>query len=186
MVEQRVTVTAIQVENPGRKVKGWIRDVARSEAEYHGKKHIPKHFQSGAATRYGYERRSTAYVRRARRRNPSWKPLVFTGQLKAAITTNQSVRVTSTKGATLVMLGPDYKANTTLINGKPTGLRSLRIRMKKNQRFLSSQQRRILATKEEITAMTADELTAIGQHGQKTWDRIVTKNIKTARRLKLA
>lgn len=75
------------------------REGRRGLMERHHKRVIPRHFRPGAASRYGYRRRTGSYVRRARRLNPNWRPLVLTGQLRRIMTDtgNPNHRITATQ-----------------------------------------------------------------------------------------
>jgi len=46
---------------------------------------LPRHFQPGAASRYGYKRRSRETVARGRALNAAWRPLHMTGRLEREV-----------------------------------------------------------------------------------------------------
>tara|TARA_R110000824_G_scaffold362783_2_gene550764 strand:- start:4998 stop:5516 length:519 start_codon:yes stop_codon:yes gene_type:complete len=156
-MERRVTLsTNIPQEAFGRKAKRDLRDTARHGAEYHAKRHLPSHFKPGAASKYGYRPRTKSYQQFKKRLTGRGQPLVFTGRTRdeATDTANQKITATSTRGAKLTI--------RLSLRGA-----SGRLRLKKGQRFLSTQQEQQLARKAEIEAMTTDEISAIAKAEEK-------------------
>lgn len=145
-MQTQVSVSGGLPENPSRKQRVWIRAAMVKSAEYHHVHHIPKHFQGGAATKYGYRRRSPRWQGLKKSLTGATLPLIFTGTTKDEITGQREIRATSTRGATLIM------------RASLKGLSSGRFRMKKGQFALSDQQKLIRGLVEEIRAVTADEM----------------------------
>ncbi len=72
------------------------RDSMRATLDQHAQRHLPRHFARGAATRYGYLRRSSKYVRQVKKRYPQWRPLYRTGRLRTHILDAAHRTVTAT------------------------------------------------------------------------------------------
>ena len=85
-----------------RKFNEITKNGRKATLERHGKRTIPRHFRAGAESRYGYTPRSRAYVTRAKRQNPNWRPLVLTKHLMENMKTQQTVRGTRNR-ATLTL-----------------------------------------------------------------------------------
>lgn len=151
-----------------------VREAARAGAAYHHDKHIPQHFKSGAASKYGYRRRSARWQAFKRRVGASSLPLVFTGATAQEITRERKITATSTRGATLRM------------RAALPGLTSGRFRLKAGQKRLSGHQERQLARVEEIKAITADELNAIARAEEKAYIATVEAKLKTVSRRTIA
>jgi len=149
-MQQSVTMSTNIPHDAGRKAKADLRETARAGATYHATHHIKKHFQSGAATRYGYKPRSKSYQRLKQRLTGQTLPLVFTGRTRDEATdpSNQQVTATSTRGAKLRI-----RVSLSGLSGS--------LRRKAGQRFLTRQQEQQLARKAELEAFTSDEVDAI-------------------------
>ena len=165
----RVTLSTNIPLGGGRKAKKDLRDTARRGAEYHAERHIPKHFKPGAASLYGYARRTKRYQEFKRRVTGKTQPLVFTGQTQKEATDpgNRKITATSTRGAKL-----SFKISLKGISG--------RFRFKAGQRFLTEQQEQQLARKNELEAITASELDAIAKeeeqfYAQRANERTITR-----------
>lgn len=87
-----------QIERPS-----WIAVGLR-----HKRANLPKHFTEAGASEYGYATRSRKYTRAKQRKHGHTLPLVYTGQLRAAVRVPE-IRATS-KGVKVVLRG-SQKAN---------------------------------------------------------------------------
>jgi len=74
-----------------------VKEALAEAAAYWHKKFAPRHFRSGAATRYGYTPRSENWRRRKRRVKGHALPLVWTGRTKRQVT--RAARLTGTSRA---------------------------------------------------------------------------------------
>lgn len=150
MTESAVRVTTTLPAGMTRRMRTIIREAAIAGADWHWRHHMPKHFQHGNASRYGYRRRSKRWQQRKQRLGRGTTPLVFTGNTMRSVLGGRRIAATGTRGARLIMQAalPGF-----------TG----RFRMKAGQRFLTSEQERQLARVTELQAMTQDELDAIGR-----------------------
>ena len=77
-----------------------IKAVLSEGAAYWHKRFAPRHFRSGAATRYGYTPRSDSWRKRKRRVKGHAQPLVWTGRTKRQVT--RAARLTGTSRAVTV------------------------------------------------------------------------------------
>jgi len=149
----------------------FVREAFRKAAEFHHKKHIPRHFEKFAGAKYGYaKRRSRVWVgifeaigkspwRPGEPRKGSYQeykdrlglpPLVFTGASRHLATTQRQITATSTKGARLIV---------RLALGGASG----RFRFKKGQTQLTQQQKEIAARIAEMETIAPDEQRAINR-----------------------
>ena len=177
MPDFNVTVSGnlpVDEATPLRVVTVAVRAASRAGAAYHHDKHIPQHFKSGAASKYGYKRRSASWQAFKRRVGASSLPLVFSGATAQEITGERKITATSTRGATLRM------------RAALPGLTSGRFRLKRGQQRLSGHQERQLARVEEIKAITADELNAIARAEEKAYIASVQAQMKTVSRRTIA
>lgn len=78
------------------------------------REYLPRHFAPGAASRYGFQQRTVAYLRRKLRAARQGKateggttPLVFTGLLKRSLTSLATIRAYPSR-FTLEMEAPSY------------------------------------------------------------------------------
>jgi hypothetical protein len=167
-----------------------MREAAKEGARFHHDHHIPKHFKSGAASRYGYKQRSAIYWRWRKKMFHGWGrrlhkqllPLVLTGQLMGSVTGLRQIRATSTRGATLVMFGEvggneglhrrkDPAAIIRLMNaGKISKSRGYDMlsRMKNGTGMTQSQQN-LHQISAEISAYTNDEVVAIAKEEERVY-----------------
>lgn len=127
-----------------------IRQVLREAAEEHHERHIPRHFESFAAAKYGYLPRTSRYLNWKRRRGLPDLPNVATGAMRAQTTSMRTV--TATQYRATLKLRWDWPTSG------PSGS-SGRFRLKKGQTQLSSSQKQILARIEELRAVSSDEQT---------------------------
>jgi hypothetical protein len=152
----------------------FTREAFKAGAQYHWKKHIPRHFQSFAPAKYGYKpRRSIANAgifeavglnpwSPGDRRNQPYQafkdklglpPNVLSGSLQRMCTgTEPMITATATRGATLRMRVPAYA-------GGSTG----RLRAKKGQTQVTDQQRNILDRIAEMETVSEDEHNTLGR-----------------------
>ena len=65
-----------------------MREINRGMLERWRDRYLPMHFQAGATTRYGYEKRSAKYTARKRKKYGHSIPLVYTGRLRDTIREN--------------------------------------------------------------------------------------------------
>lgn len=72
-----------------------MREVNREVLERQRDRNLHKHFQGGATERYGYRKRTAAYIRRKRKKYGHSIPLVWTGGTRDSI--RQNVKITATK-----------------------------------------------------------------------------------------
>lgn len=105
--------TTIEGEIPARQLREMSRASHREAGEHWQRSMLPKHFQSGAAKRYGYKRRSPKYVK-SKPNRPGVKkggrvPLVLTGLTELLMRRRQIVKAFPTR-ATLDIPGPRYVA----------------------------------------------------------------------------
>ena len=166
MPETSVTLAA-NVPPPGempRRVQSAIREVAAAEAEFHHQKHYPLHFRFGAKNRYGYKPLSPGYARAKQRKVGRRPRLVFSGRTRQEVLEGRRIVATATRGAKLVT-----RASLPGLSG--------RVRLKRGQRFLSRAQENVLRLRSEITAVRTDELQAVGEHGQKTYDEYLQTRV---------
>lgn len=68
-------------------------DAVRAMAFYHHRNHIPRHFEAGAASRYGYAPRGAKYKAAKLRRYGSSVDLVKTGRTRDEMTRNAAIDV---------------------------------------------------------------------------------------------
>lgn len=163
-MDHRITMSTNIPPAMGRKAAKAVREAVRAAAVLHHQRNIPKHFKRGAASTYGYRRRSQDYTKRVRKLYPGWLPLMRSGETAASITGARQVRVTSTRGAVLVM-----RAALPGFSG--------RFRAKVNARgrqFLSKQQEQIIARIEEIRAITTEEVEVLAKAEEKVFGRMMT------------
>ncbi|QDT95551.1 hypothetical protein [Gimesia aquarii] len=128
----------------------FLREANRHAAVYHHRQHIPRHFESFAAVKYGYpERRS--YVGRRRYQEiknqlglpPLVSPRLTGGRTRDHVTTQRRVTATQ-KRARLTMTLP-FRGGTG------------RFRLQPGQRELSVNQKVVLQIISEIEAIAPDE-----------------------------
>lgn len=72
-----------------------MREVNRAVLERWRDRYLPRHFQGGASSRYGYEPRTARYTARKRKKYGHSLPLVYTGRLRDEI--KQRVKITATQ-----------------------------------------------------------------------------------------
>lgn len=72
-----------------------MREVNREVLERHRDRNLPRHFQGGATSRYGYRQRTARYTQRKRRKYGHSIPLVYTGGTRDAI--RQNTKITATR-----------------------------------------------------------------------------------------
>lgn len=72
-----------------------MREVNREVLERQRDKNLPKHFKGGATERYGYRKRTLAYVNRKRKKYGHSIPLVWTGGTRDAVLSG--VKITATR-----------------------------------------------------------------------------------------
>lgn len=78
-------------------------------AEHWVKEMLPEHFNSSAATKYGYEPRTKAHMRRKRREGRGEDPNVYTGRLRDKMMSMEPRITVNRRGVTLVWPGlPRY------------------------------------------------------------------------------
>lgn len=78
-------------------------------AEHWVKEMLPEHFSSSAATKYGYEPRTKAHMRRKRREGRGEDPNVYTGRLRDKMMGMEPRITVNRRGVTLVWPGlPRY------------------------------------------------------------------------------
>lgn len=148
MPDVRCTISTNIPPAMGRRALAAVRNAAVAGADYHWRKAIPDHFKSGAATKYGYARRSPKYLKQKERLGRGSLPLVFSGRTQSEITGSRTIRATGTKGATLLM-----RASFPGASGN--------FRFKRGQIILSFKQREQLARVKEIEAITSDEIAEV-------------------------
>jgi len=164
-METTVGVSGQLPANPSRKQRVWIREAVTAAADYHHRHHIPKHFKTQAATQYGYKRRSRRWQDTKKKLGRPAMPLVFTGKTKQEITSSREIRATSTRGARLVM------------RASLRGLTSGRFRIKVGQFRLSERQEQIEMRRQEIVAMTPDEITTLARIEEQAYQQQVDKHL---------
>jgi hypothetical protein len=71
------------------------------------RRYLPDHFRRGAASKYGYQKRTADYMKRKARRKGHQAPLVFSGDLKRTVTRTAHVGGTS-KQVKVSMPAPWY------------------------------------------------------------------------------
>ncbi len=151
----------------------FLRNGFIAAAKYHHDQHIPQHFKPGAIERYGYKRRTSmanAGIFEAvglfpwqpgERRNQPYQafkdklglpPNVLSGALQQMTGLQYKITATSTKGSRLTMPTPQYA-------GGATG----RIRPKRGQDQITTQQYNILARQAELEAITERELVQLAK-----------------------
>lgn len=72
-----------------------MRECNRGLLERHRDRNLPRHFEGGATSRYGYAKRSAKYTARKRKKYGHSIPMVFSGRLRAEI--RQNVKITATR-----------------------------------------------------------------------------------------
>lgn len=164
-METTVGISGSLPANPSRKQRKWIREAVTAAADYHHRHHIPKHFQTQAATKYGYKRRSRRWQDTKKKLGRSAMPMIFTGTTKQEITSHREIRATSTRGARLIM------------RASLRGLTSGRYRIKVGQFRLSEQQEQIEARRQEIVALTADEITTLARVEEEAYQQQVDQHL---------
>lgn len=124
---------------------------------------LPRHFRSGAATKYGYQRRTNAWQRRKMRSpvraSDAHLPLVYTGTLRRMVKRDANVRAFPTR-ATVNLPGPKYLTSRP----NPTGRGRNRPNMGN-----------------EITTVTADEVHELDVIAEKSYERRLTAELKNTR-----
>jgi len=85
------------------------RDANEATVRFHGKEHLPQHFEEGAADRFRYAKRSAKYIKRMQERFPSWRPLYRTGKLSRSVTAPRNWRVTKTKTRATLFIRAYFK-----------------------------------------------------------------------------
>lgn len=170
MIETRVTVsTALPFSGTGREEDARIREASKTGAEFHHDKQIKRHFQAGAATRYGYVSRTAKYQKLKKRLGLSSLPLVFSGKTREEITGSREVTATATKGAKLIM-----KASFPGV--------SKNFKFKKGQMRLTESQARQLTRVKEIEAITSDELAAVARAEERKYQELINSGASAVRR----
>lgn len=105
---------------------------------------LPRHFKPGAASEYGYRRRSRSYVKRKRRQKGHARPLEFSGRLKRQVLSSR--RVSSLRGrkgdgsggrVKITVNGPRYLKNFRSAPNQPDLAAELRAVSPREERKLT-------------------------------------------------
>lgn len=135
-----------------------LNDTLRDAAEFHHGKHIPRHFEPFARSKYGYAPRSPRYLA-VKRRLGRTIDLVWTGATKIAVTSTRQITATS-KRSRLIMRLP-FTGGT----GK--------FRIVGN--MLSDAQKNILRIRAEIEVISDDEQRTINRRIGEEYTRRVNE-----------
>ena len=114
----QINIDGVEQFLPKRVVQEISRESHRAAATKWHRQMLPKHFQVGASSKYGYKQRTSSYLAYKRRqaRNPNARrkvlgrgetPLVFTGLMRDLLKRKQVVRAYPTRSS-LNMAGPRY------------------------------------------------------------------------------
>jgi hypothetical protein len=158
----RATIThdgELSARAHNRVMKGVMGDVGE-----HWNKHIKgRHFRSGAATKYGYQPRTSAWVKRKSRSpiaaSDARLPLIFTGTLKRQVLRSKTIKAFPTR-ATVELQVPSYVTSRP----NPTGRGRNRPNMGN-----------------EITAVTPDEIHELDIVAEKSYERRIQIEMKNGR-----
>lgn len=138
-----------------------LREAFTSAAVLHHTRHIPRHFESFASTKYRYARRKAKYEARKQRLLGHRLPLVFTGRTRDTVTMLRTIRATP-KGATLTMRLPIRGGTGRLVDA---AARARMIRAGRRVKPLSDRainsQKVILQIIAELETISPDENEAI-------------------------
>lgn len=150
------------------------------------------HFEAFAAPKYGYAKRSPAYLELKKKLGLSSNPLSFAGQLKSDILGSYRITATGTRGARLHMkaslLGAtsgrvlDVAAIERLLadarkkHDHPRLIRLLN-RLRKNGGQLTRGQEQAIARNAELTAITKDELNHLARIEEQTFHAEINRKL---------
>ena len=171
-MEPVVTVVTTLPENPSRKQRTAMRTAFKTAAEHHWQRNLPKHFEPGAASRYGYRKRSSRWQAIKKELTGSSLPLRFTGQLQRDIVDRRPrITTTSTNGARMYL-----KASLPGFSGRfaEGGLKSWKRIGGVNYAIaiiteLNKRQEQQLHRIEEVKAVTAEELEQLARICERTF-----------------
>lgn len=137
-----------------------MRSVFLAIGEHWQKHHLPRHFQRGAAARYGYQARTKTYKykkRQAYKTGGAVQPnqdLVFTGTLRTIVVRHQIVRAFPAR-ATINIPGPTYLSSKPKPGSKRPDIGG------------------------EITAVAREEFHELDRVGEKAQERGIKRELKT-------
>ncbi len=187
MLAIKQTVSSQLPTDPTREQRTWIREAAKAGARFHHDHHIPRHFASGAANRYGYVPRAKKYQRWKLRiagrlgfRYGGRLPLILTGRTRDEITSSRQIRATSTRGATLLLRA----SLTGLGSGRLMDLAAVKrlqaagkiskhglLRLTKAAAGMTDSQRKAFQVVKELEVYTADEAQAVAREEERVYAR---------------
>jgi hypothetical protein len=131
----------------------FLREAFGEAARFHHERHIPWHFESFAAAKYGYKKRSRRYQKRKDARG--LPDLVWTGATRAVVKGSRQITKTQ-KGAKLILRLP-FKGGTgnfRVMDG-----------------HLSDPQKQVMERIAEIKAIASDEARAISEKVREDYTR---------------
>lgn len=113
-----VQIQTVETRPTGFTIREWrkiVKATLSAMAERWHSKYAPKHFQRGAAQRYGYRPRNRAYKKRKRNearvgkidRRAETNDLIYTGDLERAVLHFPEIKATEGR-ATVQMAAPSY------------------------------------------------------------------------------
>ena len=77
------------------------------------RRYLPQHFRPGAASKYGYQPRSAAYMKRKASRKRHQRPLEFSGDYKREVSRKAVLSGTSKRVRVVMDVGPAWYATRT-------------------------------------------------------------------------
>lgn len=134
-------------------------------AQYHWQKHIPRHFQSFAAAKYGYQQRSGKYRKRKIKLVGNQPDMVFSGRSRRMMTGTQPTIRATPKGSTLIMRLP-IDGGTGKILDAAAAARLFAAGKRSHKGFTQRQvnsQVQIVRRVAEMQAVSADEIRTLAE-----------------------
>jgi len=182
----KTTISTNLPSDPDRHVRACIKAATTAAAAEHHRRHMERHFENFAGPKYGYQKRSPAYLELKQKLGLTSNPLSFSGQLKSEILGSYRISATGTRGARLHMkaslLGATsgrvldvaaierMLADASKKHDHPRLIRLLS-RLRKNGGKLTHGQEQAIARNAELTAITSDELRHLAKIEENTFHR---------------